>query len=72
MELRIDCSAVVVVTERPEVVDRLDCVLFEAERGPWVDEENTGGLNSASMIASVSLAVLSRVLWGLRPSAVVE
>jgi len=75
MELGIESSAaavVVVVIERPEVVDRLDCVLFEAGRGAWVDEENTGGLNSASVIAPVSLAVLSRVLWGLRPSAVVE
>ena len=54
----------VVVTERP-VVDWLDLVLFEWERVALVDKENTGGLNSASMIASVSLTVLSRVLAGL-------
>lgn len=51
----------VVVTERP-VVDWLDLVLFDWD---WVDKESTGGLNSASMIASVSLTVLSRVLAGL-------
>lgn len=56
-ESGIEYSAVVVVTERPGV-DWLDFVLF--------DEENTGGLNSASMIASVSWTVLSRVVAGLR------
>ena len=64
-------SAVVVVTERP-AVDWLDFVLFEWERVAWVDKENTGGLNSASMIASVSLTVLSRVLAGLRRLVVFE
>ena len=54
----------VVVTERP-VVDWFDLVLLEWEWVALVDKENTGGLNSASIIASVSLIVLSRVLAGL-------
>lgn len=71
-ESGIGYSAVVVVTEGPEVVDWLDLVLFEWERDVWFGEENTGGLNSASIIASVQLTVLSRVLTGLRLMAVVE
>lgn len=64
-ESGIEYSAVVVVTERPGV-DWLDFVLFDWERYALVDEDNTGGLNSASMIASVSWTVLSRVPAGLR------
>lgn len=58
-------EAVVVVTEHV-VVDWLDFIWLEAPRDTWVDEENTGGLNSASMIASVSFTVSTRVLVGLR------
>ena len=54
------------------VVDWLDFVRFEWERAAWVDKERTGGLNSASMMASVSLTVLSRVPAGLRLLAVFE
>lgn len=70
-ESGVNNSAVAVVAERP-AVDWLDFVLFEWERVAWVDKENTGGLNSASMIASVSWTVLSRVLAGLRLLAVFE